>query len=284
MKNIILFFAVIAMSLSACSQYSKSEASDEMSVEANPTNALTTTTQKQLVSAHVPDIYSNGKKIIKKANFRFQVDDVAKTTEALEQSIMQHSAYLETSDLKLDNPFLESRISIRVPSEFFHDLLKDIDKQATYVNFRNITTDDVSKDFIDLESRLKTKREVERRYIEILRSKAGTIEELLAAEQQIGQLHEEIEATVSRINYLKDQVTYSTINLEFYQTIEQKIAPVEEPGFITKAGAALTVGWSGVSDITLGLLHIWPLIILAAGALYIFYRKRKLAMAAIART
>jgi hypothetical protein len=284
MKNTLLFFVGIAISLSACSQYSKSEASDEMSVEVPATNALTTTTQKQLVSTHVPDIYSNAKKIIKKANFRFQVDDVKNTTDALEQAIVDYNAYLETSDLKLDNPFLECRISVRVPNEFFHNLLKEIDKQATYVNFRNITTDDVSKDFVDLESRLKTKREVERRYIEILRSKAGTIEELLAAEQQIGQLHEEIEATVSRINYLKDQVTYSTINLEFYQTIEQKIAPVEEPGFITKAGAALTVGWSGVSDITLGLLHIWPLIILAGGGFYIFYRKRKLTISATART
>jgi hypothetical protein len=238
-------------------------------------DAKAASAQNQLAAAQVPDIYSNGKKIIKTANFRFQTENVKQTITALEQSIRKYNGYIETSNLKLDNPILESRMTIRVQNDFFDELLNEIDLQAVFVNFRNIATDDVSKDFVDLDSRLKTKREVEQRYIQILRSKAGTIEELLDAEQKIGALHEEIEATISRINYLKDQVSYSTINLEFYQTIKQEVAAVEEPGFIRKAGDALGVGWSGVTDITIGLLHIWPLLLLSVAGIYFIYRKRK---------
>ena len=176
----------------------------------------------------------------------------------------KYPAYISSSNLHFENPILENKITLRVQNEYFNDLLKEIDLQARYVNFRNVTTADVSKDFVDLESRLKSKREVEVRYMEILRKKAGTIEELLDAEQQIGALHEEIEATISRINYLKDQVSYSTINLQFYQTIAQELRAEDEIAFKDNFTDAMSTGWKGVIGLALALTYIWPLI--AAGA------------------
>ncbi len=129
-----------------------------------------------------------------------------------------------------------------------------------------------------MESRLKTKREVEVRYAEILRKKAGTITELLEAEQKIGELHEEIEATVSRINYLKDQVSYSTINLEFYQTITQKIAEVKTNSTGKEFKEALSAGWNGIVSFALVLAYIWPLIMLGiiTGTFYWLKKRRSL--------
>jgi hypothetical protein len=136
-----------------------------------------------------------------------------------------------------------------------------------------VSTQDVSKEFVDLESRLKTKREVEARYMEILRSKAGTIEELLNAEHQIGDLHEEIEATISRINYLREQVSYSTINLEFYQTITQDLHTANETATKDQFSDAVKTGWAGVVTIAVALTYMWPIIIVLA-VIFIFVRHR----------
>lgn len=226
------------------------------------------------------DLYSNGKtKLIKTLNYRFEVENVNKTTEALEAAVKKYPAYISDSKMELENPILENKITIRVQSEFFQDLVKDIDPLAKFVNYRTIATDDVAKEFVDLDSRLKTKREVEQRYIEILRKKAGTIAELLEAEQKIGELHEEIEATISRINYLKDQVSYSTINLEFYQTITQQIAVVEIDSTGKDFREALSAGWTGIVSFLLVITYIWPLIILGgiAGVFYWFKKRRSLA-------
>jgi hypothetical protein len=148
------------------------------------------------------------------------------------------------------------------------------------VNFRDVKTDDVAKEFVDLESRLKTKREVEERYTAILRNKAGTIQEILNAEEQIGQLHEEIEATISRINYLREQVSYSTINLEFYQTIEQQLSAADKISWSDQFMKALTSGWEGILSICIALAYIWP-IIFAAAVTFISYKyfKRKIKVA-----
>jgi hypothetical protein len=107
----------------------------------------------------------------------------------------------------------------------------------------------------------------------ILRNKAGTIEELLDAEEKIGDLHEEIEATVSRINFLKDQVSYSTISLEFYQTIEEVVATTETP-IADEFVHALRTGLDGIIRIFIALAYIWPIII-GVGVAYIIYVRRK---------
>jgi hypothetical protein len=264
-----IFLLVMAVLFAACAGKMTSAPAESDTV-ATTDNAFP---DEALVAEQDP--YSDGHdRIIKTAHFRFQVKSVKETNEVIEEIVRKYPSFIASSKVSLENPILESRIIVRVRTEFFHDMLRDIDKQATFVNFKNISTDDVSKQFVDLESRLRTKREVETRYMEILRKKAGTIKELLEAEQQIGELHEEIEATVSRINHLKDQVKYSTINLEFYQTISEVIAS-EEPSVGKKFGSALAAGWDGVIRVFIGLAYIWPLIILAGSAFFIHLKKRK---------
>ncbi|HEU5292036.1 MAG TPA: DUF4349 domain-containing protein [Cyclobacteriaceae bacterium] len=249
-------------------------------------NDLVVANQAQLVN-DLPsprDLYSSGKtKLIKNLHYRFEVENVNKCQEAIEIAVKKYPAYISDSKLSLDNPILENKITIRVQSEYFQDLVKDIDTQAKFVNFRNITTEDVAKQFVDLESRLKTKREVEARYMEILRKKAGTIPELLEAEEQIGTLHEEIESTIGQLNYLKDQVSYSTIQLEFYQTITQEITSADTETSGDQLASALVAGWKGVVNVLILLAYIWPLFTIGVsfGLYYWFLKRRKSVKAVI---
>lgn len=221
------------------------------------------------------DLYSDGTdRIIKTANYRFEVENIDKSVSAIEEAMRKHQAFIASSDLSSDGPFTESKITLRVPSDSFHDLLNEIGKQAKHVNFRDIKTEDVSKQFVDLESRLKTKREVEQRYMDILRKRAGTIEELLSAERQIGQLHEEIEATISRINYLKDAVRYSTINLQMYQrSLPQQAA--NDPSPLQEMRIALISGWNSLVVVVTHILYIWPFVLMVGGGLVIYRLRRQ---------
>jgi hypothetical protein len=274
MKRHILLWLPVAMLAGACAQYEKAETTDAIEALSglDPKNTEITA---QLAATPQNDLYSDGgTKLIKTAHYRFQVENVKVSTDAIIQSIRKYPAYISSSSLHLENPILESKMTIRVQNEYFQDLLKDIDAQAKFTNRRDITTEDVSKDFVDLESRLRSKREVEARYMEILRKKAGTIEELLEAERQIGVVHEEIEAAVSRINHLRAQVNYSTINLEFYQTVEQQLQAGDDVTTKDKFADALFSGWQGIITITLALTYIWPLLIVAA-ACFTYIRLKK---------
>lgn len=276
MKTRMTFLCLLFL-IAGCGvkQEETAENTSEIDSDAIPVNAVAQNSPSEMPK----DLYSNGKtKLIKTLKYKFEVESVSKTAEAIETLVKKYPAYISDSKMRLENPLLENEITIRVQNDFFQDLVKDIDPLAKFVNYRTITTEDVAKEFVDLESRLKTKREVEQRYAEILRKKAGTITELLEAEQKIGELHEEIEATVSRINYLKEQVSYSTISLEFYQTIQQQIAQEDTGSSGKDFKEALSSGWNGMVAFVLVLAYVWPLLLvmIIAGVVYWFKRRRAL--------
>ncbi len=275
MKNTWYIFLASLCLFSACgAKVENSEPMADTVTDEQLVTAENKLTQNQLAATPQPqrDLYSDGKtKLIKTVNYRFEVENVKRATENIEVAIKKYPAYISASNLHLENPILENKLTIRVQSEFFYDLLKDIDKEARFVNFRDVNTTDASKEFVDLESRLKTKREVEERYMDILRKKAGSIEELLEAERQIGALHEEIEATISRMNYLKEQISYSTINLEFYQTISQEVAAADTITWKDKFGDAMKTGWEGLITIIVALVYIWPILV-AAGLIVVYLK------------
>lgn len=222
------------------------------------------------------DPYQGNTKLVKTLHYRFEVADIKKSTDAIEAALKKYPAYMESSNLRTEYQLVENHVTLRVQNEYFHELLTDIDAQALAVEFRKVSTEDVSKDFVDLESRIRTKREVEERYRDILRRKAGTIEELLETEKQIGILHEEIEAAISRVNYLREQVRYSTLKLELYQHIVPTVAIEETPGWGEQFYDAFSTGLQGVAKLFLGLVYIWPLLmIVAIAAAIVMFLKRK---------
>ena len=263
-----LIAGLLAFGMLSCGQKKAIEQSDIANSSANPVRDL---------AAGSKDLYSDGRsKMVKTAECRFQVEDMKKSKEVMVTAIKKYSGFVEASNLEFQNPMLEEHLTIRVLNEYFEDLLKEITGQALYVNYQKVTSDDVSKEFVDLESRLKTKREVQKRYEEILRNKTGTLDELLKTEKQIGELQEEIEATVSQVNFLTEKVRYSTIKLQVYQIVEQQAAEVKSsPGLPKKFYAAFQSGFNTMADVLVGLTYLWPVIIAGLAGIYIYWLRRK---------
>jgi hypothetical protein len=281
MKRFIVSFYVIVviMSVSSCSPKQETAVGDVDSASSEMAAADKAANRLAMNEADDVDLYSDGySKLVKSVKYRFEVESVKKSTDAIETAIRKYPAYIASSSLHLENPLLENKLSIRVRSEYFNALLKEIDQQSVYTNFRDVKSDDVSKQFVDLESRLKTKREVEERYAAILRKKGGTLEELFDAEKKIEELHEDIEATVSRINFLRDQVSYSTIELEFYQTLATPLKAKQELTLGDELLKGLVTGWHATGRVLIALTYLWPLYVLIAAALYIIrFRRLRLA-------
>jgi len=245
---------VIGVITVSCSRYAETEMAAATSTTADGTNA-------QFTSAPAGHTAQHAAQLIRTVQYRFETKDVAKTTEAITAAIAKYPAYISTSSLNQEHSLLENRISIRVQHDYFDALMSEIDQQATFVNSREVKTQDVSREFVDLESRLKTKRQVEERYIDILRNKAGTIDELLNAERQIGALQEEIEATISRINYLRDQIAYSTINLAYYQVVPHQQTAGDQALIGQRLREAVGAGWEGMMTLVVALTYLWPLLL-----------------------
>jgi hypothetical protein len=223
-------------------------------------------------NAHLVNSKPIERRIIRNAKMDMQVEDIKKAFPKIESLVKNLNGYISSSDMQNNNYRISNNLVIRVPNDNLDTLLQLIENQSIFINSSSISSTDVTEEFIDIETRLKTKREVRERYLDILSKKAKTVEDVLLAEEQIRVLTEEIEAKEGRLRYLKNRVNLSTLTLSIYQKVEYVAPPnVYEKSFLTKIKEGFVNGWDILLNLILGLINIWPLVILFV----VFVWKRK---------
>lgn len=106
-----------------------------------------------------------------------------------------------------------STIAIRVPAENFNTALEQIKGAATKIVNENITGQDVTQEYVDLNSRVTNLQATERQYQTFLES-ATNIDEVLRVYNEISRVRGEIETMQGRIRYFQEASAYSSITVD----------------------------------------------------------------------
>ncbi len=223
------------------------------------------------VSIRAPKVPEN-RKIIWTGNLELQVSNVEDVTNKISDIATKYDAFVSDMNMSSTNYEISNRITVRVKNKDFTNLINDIKGNSIFTRKIEIRSNDVTEEFVDIESRLKTKKEVRERYIDILINKTGKIKDVIEAEDAIRKITEEIEAKEGRLRYLSDKVDFSTVNILIFQEVDYKNEPkVYKKSYFSKTKDALKNGWSIITNFLLILFNIWPLIII--GILIIWKRK-----------
>lgn len=202
--------------------------------------------------------FAQEQKIIKTGTLRFAVNDLDKTHAHIKSLTQRYKGILQNDRSGKSYNQTYRDITLRVPSEHFQPVIDSIGKGVAYFDQNDVTQQDVSEEFVDLQARLKAKRELETRYLELLKQ-AKNVTEMLEIERELSKIREEIEAREGRLQFLQNRVSYSTIHIYFYKTTADTGVTTS---YGTKMWNALKSGWNGISLFFLGLLHIWPLFVI----------------------
>ena len=129
---------------------------------------------------------------------------------------------------------------------------------------RAITAEDVSKDLVDTQARIHQRELLIERLTEILRTRKGTVEELVEAERSVATAQEELDQAKAWLTELQGRVAMSIIEVEYGATVAA--APVEHAGnsigeTITASGHAFVIAMGAVLRL---LIFSGPWLILAA--------------------
>ncbi|MEN1784335.1 MAG: DUF4349 domain-containing protein [Bacteroidota bacterium] len=198
-----------------------------------------------------------------------KVDQVNEATTKVNELCKRYNAFVSKMELNNSNYEITNDITIRVEGNNFETLLEELKGLGSYVRKVSISSNDVTEQYVDVTSRLQTKKEVRERYIAILKNKTGKISEVLEAEEAIRKITEEIEAKEGQLRVLEDRIKYSTIQLTVYETVTFKKEPERyEKRFWDKMVKALSNGWSIVTGFVLVLFSVWPLIIVGGFLLW----------------
>lgn len=211
----------------------------------------------------------NASKIIKNGDIKYRVENYDESYSKVVDIVNQYEAYISNENAVKSNYSLYNQIEIRCDADKFDNLINDLMKLAIYVDFKKISAEDVTAQFVDMQARLKAKNEVEGRLKSILQ-KAHTIQEILEVEKELKYIREEIETIEGRLKYLSDRVAYSTIKLHIYENVEFQSAP--EKGFGYKFVKAINAGWQGLQMFIIGIFYLWPLWLILGGVLWLILK------------
>ena len=213
-------------------------------------------------------------KIIKKGNLGIELEDYEKNKHSFFDVIRKYDGYISNENELRDIERISNQLEIRLPNANFDKFMANISQGTGIVNidYKRSSAVDVGEEFYDLKTRIKTKKEVEKRYIEILR-KATKITDILAVEDQIRVIREEIEAKEGRLKFLSDRISFSTVNLYLYEQLEYNAPVSKKASFWGKLANAADAGWNFVLGFLIILVQIWPLWIVL-GALILLVKKR----------
>lgn len=211
-------------------------------------------------------------KIIKEGNLRFETADLNATYQQIIKNTTESGGTIQNDIEGKDYGTVFRKLIIRIPSQNFDVFLERISKGITYFDNKEITAEDVTAQYIDINARLKAKKTLENRYLELLK-KANKVSEMLEIETQLSAIREEIEAKQGELNYLQNRISQSTITIEFYKNVAPETGANVSYG--SKIVNAMTSGFNALSALFIWLLSIWPFVIIVSIIIYFIKTKIK---------
>lgn len=98
----------------------------------------------------------------------------------------------------------------------FGALLEDVAVEAGAEQLSaDIASEELSKAIVDTEAHLAARTELRDRLMEVLRTRKGTVSELVEAERSVAQVNEEIDQARSWLKEMQGRVAYSTVTVRY---------------------------------------------------------------------
>ncbi len=156
-------------------------------------------------------------KIIRNGEVQFEVDSFDSALMQITKIAGEEGGFVATTDSeKLPNGKVKGSVVVRVPPDRLDTLVLKLRGLGDLKSSR-LGAQDITKQYTDLESRLRADRAMEARLLEIIKSGQGQIKDLLAAEKQLGEYREKIETLEGEIRYYNNLVSLSTLTVSLYE-------------------------------------------------------------------
>lgn len=216
---------------------------------------------------------SGPKKIIKDGRISIKTNDIVLGKKNVDALVKQFNGYYDNEELQNDDRNTSYDLKIRVPAKNFEELVAAIESGKDEIINKSIHSRDVTGEYIDIESRINSKREYLKRYKELL-AKANTVKDILEIQENIRNLQEEIESREKQLKYLSDQVDFSTLDINLFKLKEYTYKPVQEDKFLERIKKSVSNGWSSFVSLVLWIISKWPYLLLIV-AIYLIYKNKK---------
>lgn len=223
-------FLALVLILSGCAAKATDEAAwGSVSAPAAPateSRKAEFVSSNQTVDYQQPDITPM---IVYNGYLDLVVLDTLKAQDEVQRLVTAAGGYVAASEsYRYQQGLLTVRMTLRVPAENFHTVMSALRQLALQVDRDSISSENVTQEYVDLESRLRA-LEAKADRLEALMEQAEDTEAVLAIYRELSATQQEIEQVKGRMRYLERSAAMATINVSLVPDALSR--PIEVAGW-----------------------------------------------------
>ncbi|HHT93989.1 MAG TPA: DUF4349 domain-containing protein [Clostridia bacterium] len=214
---------------------------------------------------------STERKIIVKARYDIETEDLDKTVESFTKQVSELGGYIEYSSIRKDS----ADFTIRIPVGKL-DTFVNFAKDSGRVTYSSQHGKDVTIEYYDTQAELNALRTQEERLLDLL-EQAQSLDDILKLEEQLGTIRTKIEKLTTRLNQLNNLVNFATIevSLEEVDSMETGFGALLTKTFKSSINAALNLVKYAIVVLVWLLPFLIPVVVIIAIVLIIKKIKTK---------
>ncbi|MFL7871524.1 MAG: DUF4349 domain-containing protein [Anaerolineales bacterium] len=227
---------------------------------------------------------SVARKVIKNAEVSVLVEDSDVAIDRLTQVVGDVGGYIVSSRIwyqpHLDGEnYKYASVTLGIPVDQFEVTMRRVRGLAIRVLDENASGEDVTDQFVDLQSRL-TNLEATQVRIQSFLEDAKSVDEALRINQELAQIEAQIEEVKGRMNYLSDRAAFSTITVTISPELpEIEPAPAPEPKpwtpgeTLKEATETLVKAYQGIAEFAIWVIvAVLPILVPPALIVWILFK------------
>jgi hypothetical protein len=151
--------------------------------------------------------------IIKNGELELLVKDTDVALDGVTVIASEYGGYIVSSHTWYEEGFKFATVRLGVPVTEFENMLRRLRGLALKVTSEVASGEDVTDQYVDLQSRLTNLKATQDRIREFL-NRAQTVDEALKVNKQLSEVEGQIEEIQGQMNYMKDRAAFSTIDVQ----------------------------------------------------------------------
>ena len=202
--------------------------------------------------------------VVRIVTLRLSTEKFDEARPSIEQLVATHSGRVGSLSITGEKNRRSLSATLRVPSARLDAFLAAV-RPLGLVQHESISTEEVTSEYQDLSIRISTAKREEQRLIALLTNRTGKLSEVLEVERELARVRTEIERMDAALRARKDQVDYSSINLQVVEAYRAEIAlaPVSVGARLRNAAIdGVQIATNGLIDVVLSIVQLTPAVLL----------------------
>lgn len=157
--------------------------------------------------------------IIRTGTAMLEVNRLEPAIARVEQMARQLGGYVANTSMQGGSQDArEASLEVKLPAARWDQAVAGL-RPLGKLESLTTSTEDVGEEYVDVTARMNNARRLEQRLVELLATRTGRLEDVLAVERELARVREEIERYEGRLRFLRSRVALSTLTVRLHEPV-----------------------------------------------------------------